>query len=105
MRFDPSRLAEYKRRHEGVWFEMQTALARSGWREYSLFCRDDGYAVGFFEAEGGRTFQECVDAMAAEPINAKWQLEMRAFTADGSSADAAAAPLDHYFYLGADRVV
>ena len=71
---------------------------------YSLFCRADGYAVGFFEADRGRSFEACVAAMDAEPINAKWQLKMQPFTADGARADAAAVPLDHYFYLGSDRV-
>jgi hypothetical protein len=33
MRFDPARLAEYKRHHEHVWREMQAALVRCGWRE------------------------------------------------------------------------
>ena len=36
------RLAEYKQRHQEVWPEMLEALRETGWRNYSLFLRDDG---------------------------------------------------------------
>jgi L-rhamnose mutarotase len=37
----PDRLEEYQERHREVWTEMLDALRRSGWRNYSLFLRDD----------------------------------------------------------------
>ena len=42
----PERMAEYRDRHAAVWPEMLDALAGSGWRNYSLFLRDDGLLVG-----------------------------------------------------------
>lgn len=36
------RLEEYKARHQAVWPEMLEALRAEGWRNYSLFLRDDG---------------------------------------------------------------
>ena len=36
------RLEEYRRRHEQVWPEMLEALRETGWRNYSLFLREDG---------------------------------------------------------------
>jgi len=101
MRFDAAKLAEYKRRHELVWLDMQEALVRCGWREYSLYCRADGLAVGVFEAEG--SLAECAARMDAEPINAEWQKSMQKFTAAGGRPDEAFCELEHYFYLGEDR--
>ena len=98
MRFDPSKLAEYKRRHERVWPEMQEALVRTGWHDYSLFCGKDGRAFGVFESDG--SFEECCERMAREAVNERWQREMAPFSITGEQPDAAAVELEHYFYLG-----
>ena len=65
------KLDEYKQHHEAVWPEMLAALRRTGWRNYSLFLRDDGLLFGYFEAE--ESFQASLDGMAREEINLKWQ--------------------------------
>ena len=98
MRFDKTRLAEYKRRHERVWPEMQEALVRNGWHDYSLFCGEDGRAFGVFESDG--SFEECCKRMAREEVNGRWQREMAPFSITGEQPDAAAVELEHYFYLG-----
>ena len=38
-------LAEYKLRHQQVWDDMQAALTRNGWHNYSLFLHTDGLLV------------------------------------------------------------
>jgi len=68
------KIDEYKRHHEAVWEEMLAALRRTGWRNYSLFLRDDGLLFGYFEAE--ESFQASLDGMAQEEINQKWQAFM-----------------------------
>jgi L-rhamnose mutarotase len=65
------RLAEYKKHHEAVWPDMLDALRRTGWRNYSLFMRDDGLLFGYFEAE--ESFDASLAGMAQEAINLKWQ--------------------------------
>ncbi|MCK6579410.1 MAG: L-rhamnose mutarotase [Anaerolineae bacterium] len=65
------RIDEYKRHHEAVWPEMLAALRRTGWRNYSLFMRDDGLLFGYFEAE--ESFVASLDGMAQEAINLQWQ--------------------------------
>jgi L-rhamnose mutarotase len=50
---------------------MLDALRRTGWRNYSLFLRDDGLMFGYFEAD--ESFQASLDGMAKEAINQKWQ--------------------------------
>ena len=102
MRFDPSKLAEYKRRHERIWPAMQEALVRNGWHDYSLFCGKDGRAFGVFESDA--PFSECCERMAREAVNERWQREMAPFSATKEHPDAAAVELEHYFYLGTDTV-
>jgi L-rhamnose mutarotase len=68
------KIAEYKKHHEAVWPEMLDALRRTGWRNYSLFMRDDGLLFGYFEAE--ESFAASLAGMEKEPINLKWQAFM-----------------------------
>jgi L-rhamnose mutarotase len=72
----PERLAEYTERHRAVWPEMLAALRDTGWRNYSLFLRDDGLLIGYVEADDLAPAQA---AMAATAVNARWQAEMAPF--------------------------
>ncbi|NIH84459.1 L-rhamnose mutarotase [Amycolatopsis granulosa] len=72
----PERMAEYTERHRTVWPEMRQALTDSGWRNYSLFLRDDGLLVGYVEADDLDAAQA---AMARTEVNARWQAEMAEF--------------------------
>src|SRR5271169_3953961 len=68
------RIEEYKAHHKAVWPEMLEALRRTGWQNYSLFMREDGLMVGYFETP--ESLQAAQDGMAKEEINAKWQAMM-----------------------------
>ena len=61
------RIKEYKEHHNAVWPEMLESLRRHGWRNYSLFMRDDGLLFGYVEAE--ESFQKCLEGMAQEEVN------------------------------------
>jgi len=76
----PERLGEYRRRHARVWPEMLAALRDAGWRDYSLFLRDDGLLVGYLETDD---FDAARAAMEATEVNARWQAEMAPFFAAG----------------------
>ena len=65
------KIPEYKKHHEAVWPEMQDALRRTGWHNYTLFIRDDGLVFGYFEA--AESFEVSLAGMAQEEINLKWQ--------------------------------
>jgi L-rhamnose mutarotase len=69
-------LAEYKQRHEHVWPDMLQALTDVGWRNYSLFLRDDGLLIGYLETEN---FEQALRLMAATEVNERWQREMKPF--------------------------
>lgn len=79
---DPRHLDRYRERHAAVWPELLIALRDAGWRNYSLFLREDGLLIGFFEADDRELAQARV---AATEVNARWQREMSAlFAADGA---------------------
>lgn len=98
LRVDPTRLDEYKARHAAVWPDMLRALEASGWHNYSLFVRDDGLLIGYFESDG--TLAEAQDAMAATEVNARWQAEMAPFFFDlDGTPDTGFVPLAEIFHL------
>jgi L-rhamnose mutarotase len=97
LQVDRARLAEYRERHARVWPEMLRALADAGWRDYSLFLRDDGLLVGYFVADDPAAAQA---AMAASSAAHRWETAMAPFFADGR-ADETRHVLDEVFNLDA----
>ncbi|MCW3818157.1 L-rhamnose mutarotase [Micromonospora sp. DR5-3] len=100
LQVDPARLDEYRARHERVWPEVLAALADSGWRDYSLFLREDGLVVGFLVTDD---FAAAQAAMQARDVNARWQAEMASFflDLDQGTADRSMRPLVEVFHLEA----
>ena len=94
----PDLLPEYRQRHAAVWPDMLRALREAGWRNYSLFAREDGLLVGYVEADDLGAAQR---AMAATEVNARWQASMsRYFTGlDGRPADEGFLLLEEVFHL------
>ena len=70
---DASRLQEYREAHRAVWPELLEALREAGWRNYSLFLRDDGLLIGYAEADDIAVAQERV---ARTEVNGRWQAAM-----------------------------
>ena len=75
----PERMDEYVQRHAAVWPDMLSALARTGWTNYSLFLRDDGLLIGYLETPSLTAAQA---GMAATEVNARWQAQMSDFFVD-----------------------
>lgn len=93
----PEMLTEYKRRHTQVWPEMMEALTKTGWRNYSLFLREDGLLVGYLETDN---FAESLGQMAATDINERWQREMKPFFVnDTGRPDQVLERLEEVFHL------
>jgi L-rhamnose mutarotase len=98
----PDRLAEYKERHAHVWPEMLAALRETGWHDYSLFVRDDGLLIGYFETP---SLEAALAGMAATEVNTRWQTEMAEFfeELDGRAPDEGFLVLDEVFHLADQR--
>jgi L-rhamnose mutarotase len=91
-------IPEYIKHHENVWPEMQDALRRTGWQNYSLFMRPDGLLFGYFETP--ESFQAALDGMSREEINARWQDFMAPyFEGIGGHADENMIELQEVFHL------
>jgi L-rhamnose mutarotase len=98
LQIDPSRLDEYVARHAEVWPEMLAALRDAGWHNYSLFVGPRGSLVGYFECDD---FERAQAAMAASPVNARWQAEMTGFfpALEGTAPDEGIDPTREIFHL------
>ena len=46
MKIHPEMVEEYKQRHDDIWPEMSAALVRTGWRNYTIFFKEDGTLFG-----------------------------------------------------------
>ncbi|GGO37389.1 L-rhamnose mutarotase [Deinococcus humi] len=93
----PERLAEYRERHRAVWPEMLAALSETGWHNYSLFLKDDGLLVGYFETPDLEAARE---GMARRDVNARWQADMAPFFAElEGNPDEGFLPLEEVFHL------
>ena len=92
------RLAEYREAHRDVWPEMLEALSRTGWRNYSLFLREDGLLVGYCETDD---FAAALAGMASTDVNARWQATMQPFfeALDGQRPGEGLLRLDEVFHL------
>lgn len=99
IRVKPEHLDEYKQRHREVWPEMRQALHDTGWHNYSLFLREDGLMVGYFETPD---LEAARSGMAKLEVNTKWQAEMLPYFAEiepGKRPDESFVRLEEVFHL------
>jgi L-rhamnose mutarotase len=91
-------LDEYKARHREVWPEMLDALRQTGWKNYSLFLREDGLLIGYLETAD---FDRALAGMALHPVNDRWQTYMKGFFEDPQErpADRQMELLEEVFHL------
>lgn len=77
---------------------MLAALSQTGWTNYSLFLRDDGLLVGYFETP---SLEAALAGMADTEVNARWQAQMAPFfeSLDGRRPDEAFLTLQEVFHL------
>lgn len=94
----PELLDEYVERHEAVWPDMLRAIADAGRRNYSLFLRDDGLLIGYYETDDDAA---SAAALAADPRTAEWEEQSaRYFVAlPGTRPDQGAPRLREVFHL------
>ena len=92
----PERQQEYAERHAAVWPEMLAALDATGWRNYSLFLREDGLLVGYVECDDLDAAQA---AMAVTDVNRRWQAEMAPYFTQSGAPDEAFVRLTEVFHL------
>jgi L-rhamnose mutarotase len=93
----PNLVDEYRNRHAQVWPSMTTALKAAGWRNYSLFLRQDGLLIGYLTCSD---FEAARAAMKSLEVNTQWQAEMAPFfEALTANPDDEMQPLEEVFHL------
>ena len=92
------RLEEDKKHPQNVWPDMLEALRATGWRNYSLFMRDDGLLFGYFETPVD--LKTAQDGMAQTEVNARWQAMMSPFfeIPPGAHPDQVLVELEEVFH-------
>ncbi len=98
LKVKPERIEEYKARHREVWPELLEALRETGWRNYSLFMRDDGQLFGYLETDD---FEKALAALSERDVNTRWQTEFAPFfeQLDEKRPDERLIRLEEVFHL------
>ena len=93
----PGHIEAYRAAHAAVWPDMVIALHETGWVNYSIFLREDGLVIGYFETED---LQANLDGMMKREVNSRWQRAMADHFVDlDVPADQAFHYLDEVFNL------
>ncbi len=89
----PECMEEYKRDHQAVDPELLAVLSDAGIANYSLFLREDGLLIGYFEAENP---EESWAKVGATEADVRWSAKMKPFF----DWDAGGIEwLEHVFYM------
>ncbi len=98
MKIRPETLEEYTEHHANVWPDMLDALRRHGWRNYSIFAKDDGTLFGYVEVD--ESFEKSLEGMAGEEVNNRWQEFMAPYfeIPEGGRPDQFMIELTQVFY-------
>jgi L-rhamnose mutarotase len=98
LRLRPELIDEYVDRHAAVWPRMLRAIERSGRRNYSLFLREDGTLIGYYEVDDDAASAR---ALANDPDTAEWEAEAARFfvALNGDRPDRGAPHLREVFHL------
>jgi len=94
----PELINEYVQRHTAVWPQMLRAIERAGRSNYSLFLRDDGMLIGYYEVEDDVASAR---TLALDPDTAEWEAEAARFfvALGGDRPDQGAPKLREVFHL------
>lgn len=96
MRLNPGAEAEYERRHNPIWPELEAVLRDHGAHNYSIFLdRQTGNLFAFLEIES----EERWAAIAGTEVCRRWWVSMRELMLTNADASPLALPLDEVFHL------
>jgi L-rhamnose mutarotase len=94
----PERIAEYVERHSAVAPQTLAAIRDAGRRNYSLYLREDGLLIGYYETDDDVA---SAAALAADPRTAAWEAASAELFAalPGARPDQGAPRLTEVFHL------
>lgn len=96
MQLNPGAEAEYKRRHDTIWPELETLLREAGVSDYSIYLDPDSHILfGVLWREEGHR----MDDLPAHPVMQKWWAHMADLMQTNPDGSPVATPLIPMFHL------
>ncbi len=96
MKLNPGMEAEYKRRHDEIWPEMLAMLREAGVSDFSIFLdRETDTLFAVLSRRVGHT----MDALAANPIELRWNEYMADIMATNPDKSAVTTGLVQVFHM------
>lgn len=96
MRLNPGMAAEYKRRHDEIWPELEAALREAGVRDYSIHL--DAETNILFAVMWRRT-DHGLDALAQTDLMRRWWHYMSDIMEAHADNEPVATPLETVFHM------
>jgi L-rhamnose mutarotase len=96
MRLEPGNQAEYERRHNPIWPELQAVLKTHGVHNYSIYLeRDSDYLFAFAEIESEERWQQ----IAQTEVCQRWWTYMKDLMQTNDDSSPVALELKEVFHL------
>lgn len=96
MKLYPDKVAEYKKRHDEIWPELQQLLQKTGIRDYSIFLDEETLSLfGILKVADPRA----LDNLPQQPIMKKWWHHMKDIMETNEDESPVSIPLKEVFYL------
>ena len=88
--------AEYKKRHNELWPELEALLKRAGIAEYSIFLDETTNSLfGFMKADDPKALED----LPAQPVMQRWWTYMKDIMETNADHSPVSIPLKEVFYL------
>jgi L-rhamnose mutarotase len=96
MKLFPGKAAEYKKRHDEMWPELQALLKDTGISEYSIFLdRETDSLFGVLQVVDSAK----MDALPQQAVMQRWWTYMADIMASNEDHSPVSIPLEEVFYL------
>ena len=96
MKLFPGREAEYKKRHDAIWPELQALLKETGIREYSIFLdRETGSLFGVLQIDDSAK----MNTLPQQAVMQRWWAYMADIMESNEDHSPVSIPLQEVFYL------
>ena len=96
MKLFPGKVAEYKKRHEEIWPELQQLLQQNGISDYSIFLDESTHTLfGVLKAADPKN----LDNLPQHPVMQRWWKYMADIMESNPDHSPVSIPLQEVFYL------
>ena len=96
MKLFPGFEAEYKKRHDEIWPELQALLKQTGIQEYSIFLDErTNDLFGYLQVDDALA----MDELPKHPVMQRWWNYMKDIMETNADASPVSIPLKEVFYM------